>query len=149
VAAPFRYEAAPVAGVFLVSGFVAGTDDRAVAIEDEAGLADAIAAAVLAVDRRLAGDEFRFLRVRLDLSLAELSALFGIAEEKLGRWERDEAAIAGSADRLLRALYVERTQGRAAVQHIAKSLARGYDAPRRPYWFQRGDGVWRAVPADD
>jgi transcriptional regulator with XRE-family HTH domain len=53
-------------------------------------------------DRKLSGQEIRFLRKALDETAKELAEHLDVTEETVSRWENDRLAISNSVERMLR-----------------------------------------------
>lgn len=80
------------------------------AIPNPSGLAVAAALARVARRERLDAAAIRFLRLQLDMGVAELADAIGARPEYLARWEGAVTPMSESAERLLRALIVRRLQ---------------------------------------
>ncbi|MGB8843738.1 MAG: hypothetical protein WCC64_22020 [Aliidongia sp.] len=90
----------------------------------------------------LTGSEFRFLRTELDLSQARLATYFGYDAQSVAIWEK-RGKVPKWADRFLRALYQEATEGNA---HIREIIDRLNDMDQQEFArreFEECDGVWR------
>ncbi len=91
----------------------------AVSIENADGLHSAIGRA-LAMRPDLTGAGLRFLRRELGLSQTRLGELVGASEESVSLWER-RGTMPKSADRLVRAIYLEALDGPV---HLAQMIER-------------------------
>lgn len=69
----------------------------------------------------LTGAELRFLRKQLGMSQRTLAALVGGTEQTVSLWER-RGRIPKSADRLIRALVLEKTNGNVELQKMLDEL---------------------------
>ena len=70
----------------------------------------------------LTGKEVRFLRKEINLTQSELGRLFGVDAQTVARREKGENNVSGPAERLLRALYLEHTNGDLKVQDMLRVL---------------------------
>jgi len=105
---PLHYRACGLDDVYLVNGFTREQIDgeEAVAIEDLDGLWKAIGLALVEERKALAPKEVRFLRRHMDLTQAELGAELRVSDQTVARWEKGETPISGTADVLLRILFL-------------------------------------------
>lgn len=69
----------------------------------------------------LTGEEFRFLRKSMGMSARDLAQLLGVTTVSLSRWENDKEKVGPQSDRLLRCLYLTRSEGLGAHK-VAKKL---------------------------
>lgn len=93
----------------------------ATAIQDVEGLHRAIGRA-LAQKAHLTGAEFRFLRKELDLSQRRVADLIGSTEQTVALWER-HGKIPKTADRMLRAIYLETIDGNVKLKDLIERTA--------------------------
>ncbi len=122
----YHYTDSGLDNVFLVNGFVEEETPygRAVAIEDVDGLHKTIGRWLVNLPKQLNGAELRFLRHELDLSQRKLGRLMGASEQSIGRWERaSKKEIDPVADRLIRVLYSEYSNGHGSVRELVEALA--------------------------
>lgn len=91
----------------------------------------------------LSGQEFRFLRVEMDLSQKHLAAIIGAKEQTLRLWEKSRhKAVPGPADRLVRILYAEFIGGDGKVRRLVERLAELDQVEASDACFQETGGVW-------
>lgn len=125
----YHYKSCGLDNIYLLNGFhIEDTEDgRLVSFEDIEGLHAVIAHRLVNHDAGLNGKEFRYLRKELELSQRELARFFGCDEQTVGRWERGESEVPGSADRLIRLLYLEyytnNPHVRALLERVAELVA--------------------------
>ncbi len=81
---------------------------RRLLVPNLAGLHRAIALAIIAQKRLLAGREIRFLRKHLGWSGQDFARRMGLTNSQVSRWENDHEAIGAQSDRLLRMLVLVR-----------------------------------------
>lgn len=96
-----------------------------VSIQDTEGLHRVIGNWLISLPKPLNGAEVRFLRVEMDTTQKNLAAFLGVDEQAVRRWEkaRDKAVPNGSADRLLRALYMEYVDRKSDVYRMIQRLS--------------------------
>lgn len=107
----FHYRGAGLDNICLKNGYreVEYGDETAVSVENVEGLHKAIAARLIHKPAKLTGQEFRFLRIEMDLSQHRLGELIGAGEQSIRQWEHDRtSSVNGSAERLIRVLAGER-----------------------------------------
>lgn len=122
---PYHYKACGLDNVYLVNGFYMEETEYGpvISFEDIEGLHALIAHRLVNHDRELSGKEFRFLRKELEFSQKEVARLFGYDEQTIGRWERGENDMPGSADRLIRLLYQEYYTKNPHVRELLEKIA--------------------------
>jgi putative transcriptional regulator len=92
-----------------------------VSIEDADGLHKVIGRS-LAQKAYLTGAEFRFLRKELDLPQHRLANLIGTTEQTVALWER-RGKIPKTADRMIRAIYLETIDGNVKLKELIERTA--------------------------
>ena len=151
----YHYRVSGLPNVWLANGFqwFNTAYGKAISFQDIDGLHAAIGRALLGKGE-LMGREFRFLRVELDLSQAELGKMFGRSDQAVALWEKGRGAPRW-AQRILCGLYRERmgsvvkladvlqiveakANGRKTVG-VAKTTRLNFEKPKR--------GPWRLVEA--
>jgi DNA-binding transcriptional regulator YiaG len=116
---------------------------EAVSIKDVDGLHRVIAAAIIAKPGRLTAQEFRFLRIELDLAQKRLGELIGAEEQAVARWERGITPVPAMADRLLRAFYREHADGNAKLREMAERLNELDEREPARITLKRGRNGWK------
>jgi len=76
----------------------------------------------LAQQSHLTGTEFRFLRKELDRSQHRLAELIGTTEQTVALWEK-HGKIPKTADRMLRAIYIETIDGNVELKEMIEHTA--------------------------
>lgn len=116
-----------------------------VSIEEVNGLHRAIGRQLVETPAPINGAELRFLRAEMDLTQSRLAALLGAMEQTLRIWEKhSDKAIPGSADRLLRVLYLEHVGAGAAARPIVERLADLNQAEKGELRLTRTKTGWEA-----
>jgi DNA-binding transcriptional regulator YiaG len=148
---PFHYTACGLNDVYLVNGFTRETVDgeEFITIEDMDGLWKAIGLTLVTERKVLAPKEIRFLREHMDLTQAELGNKLRVADQTVARWEKGETDMPGSADLLLRVLFLAcpcaQPEGERMLEKLAQFLERiiEQDEPRqRAVVFRHGKRKW-------
>lgn len=95
-----------------------------VSVQDTEGLHRAIGMWLTSMPRTINGAELRFLRLEMEMTQRNLSAVLNSTEQNVRRWEKArQKAIPGPADRLVRALYREYIGGDGSVRAMVDRLA--------------------------
>jgi len=104
----YHYTDSGLDNVWLVGGVerIETPHGPATSIHDLDELHHALAMDIIASDR-MSGQEFRFLRVELELSQKALAHLLKAKEQQIHRWENDKHAIPGPAQVALSSYYLE------------------------------------------
>lgn len=119
---------------------------KASSIRDAEGLHRAIGRWLVANKPRLSGAEFRFLRKELGISQGALAQMLGNDEQSVSLWER-RGQVPVWADRFLRALYRETTEGNAQIRAMVDRLVQLDQDEHERLTFQRARSGWRAKAA--
>ncbi len=104
----------------------------------------AITAAVVAKRARLAPEEIRFLRMRLDATAVEFGRRLGVTGVQVSRWETGAAVMHPSADRLARVLSAQH-DGAGFDVHILDEITDKAGAPVRLRLTRNKAGAWKAA----
>lgn len=120
----FHYKACGLPNVYLENGYTIQQTEHgeAFSISNIEQLHDAIGMAVIAKPDHLTGDEVRFLRTELSMSMKALGKLLGYKYETIKSWESGKSDIQKSSDVLLRALYSEYHNEASKVQSLVHSI---------------------------
>lgn len=121
----YHYTESGLSHVYLVNGFTVETidDEQYTSIDDMNGLHKAIAQAIVDSPKPLTHEEFRFLRIELNVSQRVLGTRFGVSEQTIARYEKNESAIPRTTDAALRSLYMESQQKNNPVSYFLDLLA--------------------------
>lgn len=117
----------------------------ATSIQDVDGLHKVIGRA-LAHKGHLTGTEFRFLRKELDLSQHRLADLIGTTEQTVALWEK-HGKIPKTADRMLRAIYLETIDGNVKLKEMIERTANLDRRDDEKMVFHDTDAGWFAMAA--
>ena len=146
---PYHYLESGLDTVWLRNGFTIRDDPqgRVVFFADLDGLHRAIGRDLVDGKRLLTGPEFRFLRLEMIKSQANLGRLIGVSVETIAHWETGKTRVDLSADKLLRLLYREKTDGNVKVERLLKRIADLDEdtADSKQMLFEETDGWDRAA----
>jgi putative transcriptional regulator len=120
----YHYKESGLDNIYLANGFEWITTPRgkALKIEDVEGLHRAIGKTLINEKKSLTGREFRFLRHELNLTQQLVALMVDVDVQTVGRWERDETEIQGSAERLVKLLYAEKISENPKVHELLERL---------------------------
>lgn len=121
----YHYKECGLDNVWLINGveFVETPEGQGVSIRNIRQLNKAIGFAVADFARTLKPQEFRFLRTEMDLSQARVAEILAVDAQTVGRWERGENPIHGSADALIRLYYKDYFNGHPSVKEFIDRMA--------------------------
>lgn len=109
-AEPYQYKGCGLDGIFLLNGyhFEEHDGERHVSITNLPGLHQAIGKHLVLHRKALSPKEIRFLRNTMQLTQAELAELLGNTSQSVARWEKDQCAMPGPEEKLLRTIFLAR-----------------------------------------
>lgn len=121
----YHYTESGLSNVFLKNGVTVEIVDgeEYTSIDDINGLNSAIAQAIVNNNKPLANDEFKFLRIELNISQKILATRFGVDEQTIARYEKGQTKIPRTTDAALRALYMESQEKNNPVSYFLDLLA--------------------------
>lgn len=105
---PLLYRGCGLEGIYLLNGYTVEEHDgeRHESVADIEGLHRAIGRHLVAHRKGLSPKEIRFLRNTMGLTQAELAGKLGNNSQSVARWEKGECEIPGTAEKLLRAIFL-------------------------------------------
>lgn len=105
---PLLYRGCGLDGIYLLNGYTEEEHDgeRHLSVADVDGLYQAIGRHLVVHRKGLAPKEIKFLRNTLGLTQAEMAKRLGNNSQSVARWEKGECEIPGSAEKLLRAIFL-------------------------------------------
>lgn len=106
--APLHYRACGLEGIYILNGYTVEEHDgeRHFSVTDIEGLHKAIGRHLVLHRKALTPREIRFLRNTMDMTQAELAKVLGNNSQSVARWEKGDCEIPGTAEKLLRAIYL-------------------------------------------
>lgn len=118
----YHYTESGLPNIWLVNGFTVRKTKygTGVSIHDIEGLHRVIGRE-LALRPRLTGCGVRFLRKEMGLSQRALGELLGVTDQAVALWERN-GRPPRTADRMLRLIYMEHTEGNVAIVETIQRL---------------------------
>ena len=127
---PLHYDWCGLDDVYLVSGYkkIDTKEGVDIVIPDMDGLHRAIGENLALHKKALNGKEIRFLRHEMDLTQNQLGDLLAVSDQTVARWEKQEIAVPGPAELLLRMFYLGHIHQKVDVRQLAEQL-RTLDAP--------------------
>ena len=140
----YHYTESGLNNVWLRNGFrnVQTPYGRGVAIDNVSGLHRAISQTLLRKKPHWSGAEFRFIRKELDMSQAALAFYFGNDVQSIARWEK-RGRVPEMADRFLRMLYREHTDGNEKIIEIIRRLNDMDQRQHQKMLFSGKNGKWK------
>lgn len=105
---PMPYRGCGLDGIYLLNGYITEEHDgeEHVSISDIDGLHLAIGRHLVTHRKGLSPKEIRFLRNTMGLTQGEIAARLGNNSQSVARWEKGECEIPGTAEKLLRAVFL-------------------------------------------
>lgn len=140
----YHYKESGLRNVWLVNGYEKTETPYgpATSIHNVDELHRTIGRALIAKGGKLTGAEFRFVRQELGMSQVKLAHLLGNGEQAVALWEK-RSNVPKWADRMVRALYREHTEGNAQIMEIIERLADSDAESEERMTLQETDGGWK------
>lgn len=128
----YHYLGCGLTNVWLKNGYeeVRTPYGDGIVIHELEALHDAIGTTIVSREQPLSSEEFRFLRLELNLSQAALAATLGKDEQAVRRWETGKSKMDGAAERLLRVVYKRTKLGAKELKPLLDMLSRIEQPPR-------------------
>lgn len=121
----YHYTECGLSNVYLKNGVVVEEIDgeEYTSIDDMNGLHKTIAQVIVDNNAPLTHEEFKFLRVELNLSQKVLANRFGVSEQTIARYEKKTSSIPRTTDAALRSLYMESLEKHNPVSYFLDLLS--------------------------
>jgi len=121
----YHYTESGLSNVYLMNGFNIEVIDgeEYTSIDDMNGLHNIIAQAIVDSNSTLTNEQFKFLRVELNLSQKSLAVSFGVDEQTIARYEKNKTKIPRTTDASLRSIYMESLDKNNPVGYFLELLA--------------------------
>ncbi|WP_375748467.1 helix-turn-helix domain-containing protein [Vibrio sp. HN007] len=105
----YHYLECGLSYVYLTNGFTRKVidDEEFVSIDNLYDLHALIGRNIVSQTRPILGEEFKFIRIELNMSQKSLGHLLGVDTQTVARWEKEQSQIPRTADVTLRSLYAE------------------------------------------
>lgn len=142
----YHYTESGLDNVYLAGGYTIhkSSNITGVSIKNTEGLHRAIGKSIISQPAPINGAELRFLRLEMELSQRELSAMLATSEQTFSLWERNrKKAIPGAEDRLLRVLYREYIGGDGSVRRLVDELASMNQISREDLYMRATPRGWK------
>lgn len=121
---PIRYRACGLEGIYLHNGYsiIPHDGEDHISVTDVDGLHKAIGRHLVIHRKGLAPKEVRFLRNTMNLTQAELAVCLGNDAQSVARWEKGATEMPGTAEKLLRAVYLALLMGDSELTKLREFL---------------------------
>ncbi|WP_046005446.1 helix-turn-helix domain-containing protein [Pseudoalteromonas rubra] len=121
----YHYTESGLSNVYLKNGFSVEEIDgeEYTSIDDMNGLHKIIAESIVDSSKPLTHEEFKFLRIELNLSQKVLATRFGVSEQTIARYEKGQSDIPRTTDAALRSLYMESLEKNNPVSYFLDLLS--------------------------
>ncbi|RUO45619.1 helix-turn-helix domain-containing protein [Idiomarina aquatica] len=121
----YHYIESGLSNIYLKNGFTVEHIDgeEYTSIDDMNGLHKAIGQAVVDSRKPLTHEEFKFLRIEMNISQKMLGTRFGVDEQTIARYEKGKTKIPRTTDAALRTLYMESQEKNNPVSYFLDLLA--------------------------
>ena len=145
--APFHYRACGLDNVFLRSGYEQKTrgDETYTSVQDADELHEAIAEHLTLRRKVLRGQEVRFLRKFLGLTQADLGDLLSLSDQSVARYEKDQVALEGPADRRLRVCVLGKITGAVDPLAMVEEIRQSDSVSSDDLVLERADDHWKVA----
>jgi putative transcriptional regulator len=146
---PLQYTLCGLDDVYLLSGWkrVQTPYGDGITIKDVDGLHRAIGLNLVRQKKALSGPEIRFLRKEMGLTQEELGERVCKSGQQIARWEKGQSEISGSAELLLRVLYLQHLGEHPLLAEIVKHLRAIEDRGNQKQVFKPTRDGWQAIAA--
>lgn len=142
----YQYRGAGLDNVYLKNGYNKSTygEEEVCSVDNVEGLHLAIAVALVHKPARLTGQEFRFLRVEMDLAQHRLGKLLGGSEQSVRQWETGKTnQVPGTAERFMRILAGQRLLNQdGEIAKLLEELAELDHKVMELMCFEETQGDW-------
>ena len=145
VPAPYHYTACGLDNIYLLSGYALHRTPYGpgVSVKDADGLHRAIGLSLAERKKVLQPKELKWLRRHLDLTQSELARLLGCDSQTVARWEKGHSKAPGSAERIIRLLYVNKARKRPDLRTLLEGLDASDDVVEAERPFEAAPDGWR------
>jgi putative transcriptional regulator len=142
---PLHYKDCGLDDIYLVSGYEVEKTPYGdgISIKNLDQLHKAIGSFLARQKKALSGKELRFLRKQMDLSQSDLGKMLGLTSQQVARWEKGQCEVSGSADILIRGLFIQYAGGDLDLKELARALDEMDSPVKEKAIFENKDGGWR------
>lgn len=127
---PYPYLTCGLDNIFLLNGYrvIRHDGEEGVSVIDVDGLHKAIGRHLVLHRKGLAPKEIRFLRKAMNLTQEELAQKLGNNAQSVARWEKGTCEMPGTAEKLLRAIYLaQNSRGESDLKALRRLLVSRMD----------------------
>jgi transcriptional regulator with XRE-family HTH domain len=145
---PHHYRACGLDDVYLLNGFTVEETDygRGVSVHNEEDLHRAIGLRVISDKKPVSAREFRFLRKQMGFTQEQLGKRLRVDAQTVARYEKDQTAIPGSTDAVMRFLYavylIPEQQRMEVLKELAEELEDRESNSGRAMYFRQTNHGW-------
>ncbi|ODT80594.1 MAG: hypothetical protein ABS76_15565 [Pelagibacterium sp. SCN 64-44] len=146
----YHYTDSGLDNIYLENGYTLHQTPygEGVSIQDTTELHKVIGRWLVSLPKPLSGAELRFLRIEMGMTQRDLAAVLNADEQAVRRWEKArDKGFHGSADRLLRALYLEYIDGEGDIRALVDRLAELDQIEHAEACFQETEAGWKLAAA--
>lgn len=121
----YHYTDSGLDNIWLTNGYEEHQEDGEtfVGIHDIEGLHEQIGLTIANKPTKVTSQEFKFLRLELNLSQAKLGALLDVSDQTIARWEKGEIEVSRISDVIVRGLYKESLDNDSDISQILNILS--------------------------
>lgn len=144
---PFQYRACGLDNVFLRSGYEQRElgGEIYTSVQDADELHAAIAEHLVLRRKVLRGQEVRFLRKFLGYTQADAGDALALSDQSIARYEKDQVALEGSADRLFRLLVIGKLCGALDPEKVLEEIRQTDSSSSDELVLERADDHWKVA----
>jgi len=145
---PYHYRACGLDDVYLMNGFTVEETGygRGVSVHNVDGLHRAIGWHLICGRKRLSAREFRFLRKQMGFTQDQLAKRLRVDVQTVARYEKDQAAIPGAVDAIVRVLYaiylIPEDRRMEVLTGLVDELEDREDSANRTMYFRQTNEGW-------
>lgn len=145
---PHHYRACGLDDVYLLNGFTIEETDygRGVSVHNVEDLHRAIGLRVISNKKPVSAREFRFLRKQMGFTQEQLAKRLRVDGQTVARYEKDQTAIPGSTDAVMRFLYavylIPADQRMQVLTELAEELEERDSKSGRAMYFRQTNHGW-------
>ena len=145
---PYHYRTCGLDDVYLLNGFsVEDTDyGRGVSVHNVEDLHRAIGWHLICDKKPLSAREFRFLRKQMGFTQDQLAKRLRVDVQTVARYEKEQAAIPGAVDAILRVLYafylIPEDQRMQVLTGVIDELEDRENSVNRTMYFRQTNDGW-------
>ena len=144
----YHYKECGLPYVYLTNGFTIDKveDEEFVSIDNLYELHALIGRNIVSQVRPIYHQEFKFIRIELNMSQKALGNLLGVDTQTVARWEKGQSVIPRTADVTLRALYAEFNDDDSQISLLLNMLSDSeIESTMAELHLEEQDNKWRVA----